>query len=65
MLEIRLFIVALQRFKVGQNPTHIYCSFYRVYPPAKMASEAVKRSIPIIFKRRFYRLLKESQTETA
>ena len=47
MLAIRLFVAALWRFQVGQNPTHHcnQCNISRVCSPAKMALKTLERSI--------------------
>ena len=43
-VRIRLFLAALQRFEVGQNPLHLF-NVSRVCPLAKKASKTVDRSI--------------------
>ena len=48
MLEIRLFVWALQRFFKWAKIPYIHCNFFRVCPPARMALLTVKRSISLL-----------------
>ena len=51
MREIRLFVAALQRFKVGPGNTEILAMFAPLPPPHsptnRMALETLKRSIDV------------------
>ena len=46
MLEIRLFVVALQQFKVGQNPVHLLLVvILAMFAPSQDGIKNMERSI--------------------